>query len=155
MKLVIDRKWKKQKYTISNLFINGEWFCNVLEDKDRGLKDSMSVYEIKCLKQWNTTAIPSGTYKVTLDIISPKFSTKSFYKEVCGGKLPRLLDVKCFDGILIHAGNNEKHSSGCLLVGHNKIKGQLVDSKDTFKALYKRLKEAKVKGEEITIKILE
>ena len=155
MELVVDRKWKKQNYTISNLFIHGEWFCNVLEDKDRGLKDSMPIHEIKCLKQCNTTAIPSGCYKITLDAISPKYSTKHFYKEVCDGKLPRLLDVKCFDGILIHTGNNEKHSSGCLLVGYNKIKGQLVNSKDAFKSLYKRLKEAKTKGEEITIKILE
>lgn len=155
MELVVERKYKKQSYTIGNLYIDGVFFSNTLEDVDRGLDNSMSIERIKELKKPSITAIPTGIYKITLDVISPKFSTKSFYKEVCGGKLPRLLDVKCFDGILIHAGNNEKHSSGCLLVGYNKIKGQLVNSKDTFKALYKRLKEAKTKGEEITIKILE
>ena len=43
MELIVDRKWKKQSYTISNLTIDGKWFCNVLEDKDRSLDSSMSV----------------------------------------------------------------------------------------------------------------
>lgn len=50
MELVVDRKWKKQGYTISNLTIDGKWFCNVLEDTDRGLDDSMSIAEIRKLK---------------------------------------------------------------------------------------------------------
>ena len=108
MELIVDRKWKKQSYTISNLLVDGKWFCNVLEDTDRGLDDSMSVAKIKSLKKSGITAIPSGTYDVTLDVYSPKFGPKSFYKETCNGKLPRLLNVKGFDGILIHAGNTDK-----------------------------------------------
>lgn len=154
MKLLVDRKWKKKNYTISNLFINGKWFCNVLEDLDRGLKDSMSLSEINHLKQKHTTAIPSGTYRITLDVSSPKYSASSFYMQVCNGKVPRLLNVKGFDGILIHAGNTDKDSSGCLLVGNNKIKGQLINSKETFKKLYKILHDSKLKGETITIEIL-
>ena len=94
MELIVDRKWKKQSYTISNLLVDGKWFCNVLEDTDRGLDDSMSVAKIKSLKKSGITAIPSGTYGVTLDVYSPKFGPKSFYKETCNGKLPRLLNVK-------------------------------------------------------------
>ena len=154
MELIVDRKWKKDTYTISNLTIDGKWFSNILEDTDRGLDDSMSVTEIKKLKKPSITAIPRGTYEVTLDITSPKFYTKTFYKQVCNGKVPRLLNVKGFEGILIHAGNSSKDSAGCLLVGVNKVKGQVLNSRETFKELYKLLKDKHDKGEKITIKIL-
>ena len=157
MELIVDRKWKKQSYTISNLTIDGKWFCNVLEDKDRSLDSSMSIAKIRELKRPLITAIPRGTYEITLDIISPKYCTNSFYKQVCNGKVPRLLNVKGFEGILIHVGDGPRGadlSSGCLLCGYNKVKGQLRDGKEVFKKLYSLLKEAKSRGEKITIKIL-
>lgn len=153
MELLIDRKWKKQSYTISNLYIDGKWFCNCLEDADRGLDNSMSEDMIRTLKKPSITAIPRGTYEITLDVVSPKYSKVQFYKDVCNGKVPRLKNVKGFDGILIHAGNTDKDSSGCLLVGQNKVKGQVINSKETFKQLYQLLQDRKNKGEKITIKI--
>lgn len=153
MELLVDRKWKKQSYTMSNLFIDGEWFSNVLEDADRGLDNSMSEDMIRTLKKPSITAIPRGTYEITLDVVSPKYSKVQFYKDVCNGKVPRLKNVKGFDGILIHAGNTDKDSSGCLLVGQNKVKGQVVNSKETFKQLYKLLQDGKSRGEKIVIKI--
>lgn len=156
MELIVDRKWKKQSYTISNLTIDGKWFCNVLEDKDRNLDSSMSVAKIRELKKPSITAIPKGTYEITLDIDSPKFGSKPFYKQVCNGKLPRLLNVKGFEGILIHVGDGPRGadlSSGCLLCGYNKVKGQLRDGKEVFKKLYSLLKEAKSRGEKLTITI--
>ena len=153
MEILIDRKWKKQSYTISNLYINGEWFCNCLEDADRGLDNSMSEDMIRTLKKPSITAIPRGTYEITLDVVSPKYSKVQFYKDVCNGKVPRLKNVKGFDGILIHAGNNDKDSSGCLLVGQNKVKGQVINSKETFKQLYNILQNGKSRGEKITITI--
>lgn len=154
MELIVDRKWKKQTYTISNLTIDGEWFCNVLEDTDRDLDDSMPESKIKRLKKPSITAIPRGTYEITLDVTSPKYSKVSFYKEVCDGKVPRLLNVKGFEGILIHAGNTEYDSSGCLLVGVNLVKGKVLNSRETFKKLFNLLKDKKTKGEKIIIKIL-
>lgn len=154
MELIVDRKWKRQSYTISNLTIDGKWFCNVLEDADRGLDDSMPLAKIKELKKPSITAIPKGTYEITLDVISPRFCTKSFYKQVCNGKLPRLLNVKGFEGILIHAGNTDKDTDGCLLVGMNLEKGKVLKSQETFRKLYKLLKDKHDKGEKITIKIL-
>lgn len=150
MELIVDRKWKKPNYTISNLTINGKWFCNVIEDTDRGLKDTMTLEQIKSIKKPSLTAIPSGKYKVTLDVVSPKFSTNTYYKKVCQGKLPRLLNVKGFEGILIHVGNTEKASAGCLIVGENKVKGQVINSKATFEKLYKELLKDK---NNITIEI--
>lgn len=143
-----------QSYTISNLIIDGETFCQVLEDADRGLDSSMSLDKILELKRPSITAIPRGTYEITLDIVSPRFGSKPFYKEVCDGKLPRLLNVKGFDGVLIHAGNTAEDSAGCLLVGQNKVKGQVINSQATFRELYKLLKDKHDKGEKITIKIL-
>lgn len=154
MELLVDRKWKKQSYTMSNLYINGEWFCNCLEDTDRGLDNSMSEDMIRTLKKPSITAIPRGTYEITLDVISPKYCNNSFYKQVCNGKVPRLLNVKGFEGILIHAGNTDKDSAGCLLVGINLERGKVLKSQETFKELYKLLKDKHDKGEKITIKIL-
>lgn len=156
MELLVDRKWKKQSYTISNLYINGEWFSNVLEDADRGLDNSMSEDMIRTLKKPSITAIPRGTYEITLDVVSPKYSKVQFYKDVCNGKVPRLKNVKGFDGILIHVGDGPRGadlSSGCLLCGYNKVKGQLRDGKEVFKKLYSLLKEAKSRGEKLTITI--
>lgn len=153
MELIVDRKWKKQDYTISNLVINNKVFCQVLEDTDRGLDSSMTLDEILELKKPSITAIPRGTYEITLDTVSPKFGSKPFYKEVCDGKLPRLLNVKGFDGILIHAGNTAKDSAGCLLVGMNLEKGKVLKSQETFRKLYEVLNEAKLRGEDIQITI--
>ena len=153
MELIVDRKWKKQSYTVSNLTIDGKWFCNVLEDADRGLDSSMSIAKIRELKKPSITAIPKGTYEITLDVISPKYCTNSFYKQVCNGKVPRLLNVKGFEGILIHAGNTDKDSAGCLLVGMNLERGKVLKSQETFRKLYKMLSEAKSRGEYIQITI--
>lgn len=153
MELTVKRKYKKQNYTIGNLYVDGKFFSNTLEDTDRGLKDYMTISEILEQKKPSKTAIPSGTYSVTLDVVSPKFGSKPFYKEVCNGKLPRLVNVKGFDGVLIHAGNTAEDSAGCLLVGMNLEKGKVFKSQETFRKLYEVLNEAKLRGEDIQITI--
>lgn len=153
MKITVDRKWKKEDYTIGRMYINGEFFCNTLEDTDRGITQTMDKNILRSRKIPHHTAIPSGIYDITLDVVSPKFSKKTFYKEFCDGKVPRLLNVPGFEGILIHTGSNASHSSGCILVGNNTVKGGLTNSKETFKKLYKILLEAKENGEKITIDI--
>lgn len=152
MKILVKRIAKKATYTIGKLYIDGEFFCNTIEDKDRGLRSDMNLEEIKKIKIPSVTAIPTGTYKITIDVISPKFSKKAAYQYI-GGKLPRLIGVKGFDGILIHQGTTEKDSAGCLIVGKNTIVGKVTQSRATFRALYAKMKEAKERGEEITITI--
>lgn len=149
MKLKLHRHFKGSEYTIGKLYIDGEYFCDTIEDKDRGLFQNMPLQQLKEKKVKHQTAIPTGTYKITLDIQSPKFSQKSQY-DFCKGYLPRLIDVPAFEGILIHIGNKAGDSSGCILVGENKVKGQVINSTNTFKKLYEKLKEA---TEEITIDI--
>lgn len=152
MKLYLKR-YKTPTYCIGKLLIDGVKFCDVLEDTDRGLTQSMSLSEIKKKKVSGKTAIPTGTYEITLNIISPRFSKRRFYQNVCKGRVPRLLNVPGFDGILIHVGNTPAHTQGCLLVGNNIKKGMVLNSMATFKSLYKKLKSAADKGEKITITI--
>lgn len=153
VKLLLKRDHKKAKYTIGNLYLDGKWICNTLEDVDRGLTSTMPLSEIKKKKVYAQTAIPTGTYNITLNVSSGNFGAREFYKNTCNGKLPRLLNVPGFSGILMHCGANQDHSSGCLLVGYNKIKGMLVNSKEAFTKLYNLLKERNLKGESISITI--
>lgn len=152
MNLRLERKWKKADYTVGKLYVDGVLFSDTLEDKDRGLDDSMAAEKIKSIKVAKETAIPTGTYNVTLNVQSPKFKNRAQYA-FCKGYLPRLLNVKGFDGILIHIGNTQYDSAGCILVGENKIVGQVINSTTTFKKLYTVLDAANKKGEKITITI--
>lgn len=154
MKIRVERKWPKATYVIGRLYIDGIFYCNSLEDTDRGLKQTDSLDYIRSRKVANETAIPKGTYKVAMNVTSPKYSASSWYWKLCQGKVPRLLNVPGFDGILIHTGNNPLQTSGCLLVGKNTKVGQLTESKETFKKIYKLMKSAYDNGEEITIEIV-
>lgn len=153
MEIKVDRKWKKEDYTVGRMYINGEFICNTMEDTDRGLDDGMETTQIKAKKIPTRTAIPTGKYKVTLNVTSPKFSKKEYYWNFCKGKVPRLLNVKGFEGILIHCGATATNSAGCILVGDNTVKGRLTNSQARFEQVYAMLKEAQGNNEEITIEI--
>ena len=154
MKLKIDRKWRKSTYTVGILYVDGVRFCETLEDKDRGLFQGDTLSQIKSLKVYGETAIPIGTYTVAMDVLSPKYSAVAWYKDLCVGKMPRLLDVPGFEGILIHPGNTALDSYGCILVGRNTKVGMVTESKATFKKLYKKMRAAHDRGEKITITIV-
>lgn len=154
MKIKVERKWKKETYTIGRLYINGEFFCNTLEDTDRGLKQSDPITTIQKNKVYGETAIPTGKYKIEMNVVSPKYSAVKWYQDLCKGKMPRLLNVPCFEGVLIHPGNTPLDTFGCILVGENKVKGKLINSRETFKNLYKQLRTAADNKEEITIEIV-
>jgi hypothetical protein len=148
MKITVIRGIKQDKYTIGKLYIDGVYFCDTMEDKDRGLTQNTPLSKIKEIKVPKETAIPSGTYKVTLDVVSPKYSVRSAY-QFCGGKVPRLLNVPGYEGILIHIGNYYTDTEGCILVG--KSNGMAVTgSTDIFKKLYEILLQDK---NNITIEI--
>ena len=139
MNIILNRIAKKAKYTIGKLYINDKYFCDTLEDTDRGLTQSMTEQQIVSKKVYGETAIPTGTYRI---IIS--YSNK-FKKQ-----MPLLLNVPGFAGIRIHSGNTEKDSLGCILVGKNKAVGKVLESRDTYSKLFSILQEKKKKE---TIKI--
>lgn len=153
MKLVVERSWPKATYTIGRLFIDGVRFYETLEDKDRMLFKDDPISLIRRTKVYGETAIPRGTYEVRMDIVSPKYAAVTWYKNLCGGRMPRLMDVPGFEGVLIHPGNTAIDTLGCILVGRNTKVGQLTSSRDTFKALYRKMEAAWKRGEKITIEI--
>ena len=154
MKIKVERRWPKATYTIGRLYLDGLYYCNTLEDADRGLKQTDSLNYILSRKVYGETAIPKGTYNVSMNKTSPKYSAVAWYWNLCKGKMPRLQDVPGFDGILIHPGNDPLDTLGCILVGKNTKVGKLTESKACFKEVYKRLKDAYDRGEEITIEIV-
>lgn len=156
MEVLVYRKYKKPDYTVGRISIDGELIANTLEDTDRGLDDGMEDWQIKNKKIPNRTAIPTGRYEVEMDVVSPRFSQKQFYMDVCQGKVPRIKNVKGFDGILLHCAdgpNGHNLVSGCIGVGLNTIRGGLTDGKRIFKEIYAKLKDAHNRGETIYITI--
>lgn len=140
MKLTLKRIAKKDTYTVGKLYIDGVYFCDTIEDKDRGLYQKQDIQELKKIKVPSKTAIPTGIYKISLNIVSPKYSTKKIYQEICKGKVPRLLNVPGYEGVLIHIGNTAEDSAGCILVGQNKVVGKVINSTETFRKLYNKIK---------------
>jgi hypothetical protein len=128
MKLKVVRENKNDVCTIGSLFINDVFFCYTLEDKDRGLKQSDSFLFIQAKKIFGLTAIPSGFYKLTVNQ-SPKFKRM----------LPRILEIKGFDGVLLHRGNTADHSLGCILIGYKKGHNSIFESTKAETDLVNRL----------------
>ena len=160
MKLKLRRIARREEYTIGHLLMkdkqNGEWvkLCDTLEDKDRGLDQSMSEANIARLKVKGKTAIPTGTYEIVMDVVSPKFLKKPQYKAFCGGKIPRFKYVKGFRGVCMHSGVDQDSTEGCPIVGENKVIGKVVNSWATFKRIYPLLQRAANNGERIMIDVV-
>ena len=141
MRLTLRRIANRGTYCIGKLYINGKYFCDTLEDVDRGLNSAMTEEEIKDLKIKGETAIPVGIYKVLITY-SPKYKRN----------MPLIANVKGYLGIRIHSGNTAKDTEGCILVGKNTKVGMVTDSRNTYNALFKRLQQ---KGSnDITIEIM-
>ena len=85
MEILVKRIAKKPKYTIGKMYIDGQYICDTLEDADRGLNQNMSLEEIKNKKVYGETAVPTGTYKVDMNTVSPKFKSRTWAKPY-GGK---------------------------------------------------------------------
>lgn len=141
MELKLQRIARKETYTIGRLYVDGVRFCDTIEDKDRGLRQDLPLSVNIKRKVKNETAIPTGRYRVTMGVKSPKMSQRPAY-DFCKGYVPRLINVPAFEGILIHIGNTAKDSAGCILVGENKVVGKVINSTETFHRLYDALKKA-------------
>ena len=152
MELTLKRIALRDAYTIGKLYINGTYFCDTCEDKARDLNKDGDLNDVGEGKVYGKTAIPYGRYEITMKVQSPKYSQRASYAW-CKGYLPRLLKVPHFEGILIHSGNDATHSAGCILVGENKVKGQVINSMATLKRLVPMLKHASDNNEKIWITI--
>ena len=143
MKLQVKRIFLGEEYTIGKLsYYDGlKWvyFCDTMEDKVRDLNKN-SKFDNGEVKVYGKTAIPYGNYKMVIEW-SPKFQMN----------LPLLIDGNSFEYIRIHAGNTAEDSHGCILVGFNKEKGKVLDSKKTLNSLLQLLKDSKDAEHEIEI----
>ena len=130
MELKLIRTKSNKEYTEGKLYINGVYFCDTLEDKDRGLLQSMSVDTIKAIKVYKETCIPYGKYKVILSM------SKRF-----GKVMPELLNVKGFTGVRIHNGVDKNSTLGCVIIGKKWQDGKVTKSRDTFAKLMQILQQ--------------
>ena len=147
MELILERIAKRKTYTIGRLYIReqvmdeylpgteDQYFCDTLEPTWRD-------YEHGAYKVKGRSAIPEGRSAVVISW-SPKFKAW----------LPILLGVPKFKGIRIHAGNTSEDTEGCILVGKNRLVGQVLDSRIWLHRLKQKITEAKGRGEPVWITI--
>lgn len=130
MELKVIRRRFLPDRTIGDLYIDGNLFCQVMEDQVRPAGEKVP----------GQTAIPAGRYEVRLT-----YSTR--FRKV----LPQLMRVPMFEGIRIHPGNGPADTEGCLLLG--KEQGDIVaHSRDTFNDFMDLLESVKTEPVYITIK---
>lgn len=134
MKLQLKRIALQDTYTIGKLYVDGEYFCDTIEDKVRDLNKN-GVFDNGEVKVKGKTAIPYGQYEIAW-AYSQRFKRYT----------PRLLNVNSFDGVLIHAGNTAQDTEGCIILGQNKIKGKVINSREFVNKLYPIIKNACQKG---------
>ena len=132
--------------TIGKLTMSGRYECWVLEDQHRDVK-------VK-----GDTRIPAGRYEIKLRAAGrihenylQKFGTE-FHK----GTL-HLQDVPNFQYILIHIGNTEKDTEGCLLTGKSySVSGGhflLQNSTAAYKELYAIIRDELLSGVRVFISV--
>lgn len=146
LKLTLQRVAKEPAYTIGKLFIEGHRFCDSVEDRVRELHDLNEDGDFDDKgegKVYGETAIPEGTYRLTL-------SMSNRFKRV----LPELHDVPGFSGVRIHSGNTAEDSHGCIIVGVNDKKGWVSRSRNYETALVAKLQQCITDGFAVQITIL-
>jgi hypothetical protein len=146
MKWILKRIARKKGYTIGKLYLrppregagrreqDDRYICDTMEPQWRDLKHGEE-------KVNGETAIPEGTYAVAIT------RSEHFHEY-----LPIVLGVPHFSGIRIHAGNSPADTRGCILVGENKQKGRLLNSREAL-LIIKSLSNSRAEGEGIKIEI--
>jgi len=149
MKLIVLRFSSEADSTHGLLFehtgVGKKFLCYTLEDERRALKVR------------GETRVPAGTYKIELRKeggFHERYTKK--YPGIHRGML-HVTDVPNFEYILIHTGNTDEHTAGCLLVGDSQENNQLLPdgfigkSVNAYKRIYPRIASAIANGEEVTI----
>ena len=145
MKLQVVRTQFGTDATNGLLFINGQFECYTLED------------QYQAVKVMHETCIPEGKYDIKFRTVGG-FHSK--YKERYGAAhygMLHLQDVPNFTYILIHAGNTDEHTSGCLIVGETQQDLDLSDdgfighSGVAYSKLYNKVAKELLLGKSVTI----
>ena len=141
-----EEKIKFNGLTFGEFYINGKKMCETLEDESRAVKVP------------GETRIPAGEYDVELKP-SSRFDSdyiKRFGKDFHKGML-WIKNVPGFEGVLIHIGNSEKDTAGCILVGMIKdyANGKVLESAVAYKKIYSIISKALLNKEKVRIKIVD
>ena len=140
MILNLKRRPSDDHRTHGDLYIDGEWQCHTLEDVVR--EDPNPSTPHNEAKIHGQTAIPSGRYRVTFEN-SPRFGPETL----------TLHDVPGFTHIRIHAGNTEKDTEGCILVGKIRANASILHSRVALEELKNVVAEAMDRGELVWMEI--
>ena len=149
MKLKLVRISSQADSTSGVLFINDKFACYTLEDEQRDVK----VY--------GETAIPLGTYDIKFRNVGGFHDRyKKRFTGLHVGML-ELQDVPNFQFILIHCGNTDENTAGCILLGDSQENNLLMPdgfigkSTQAYKRVYKQISDELVKGNKVTIEIVD
>ncbi len=140
MEVIVKNPVKTNSTTISRCYIEGVQQCFILEDKDRGLTQTMPLWRIKLIKIFGKTAIPAGRYQVIVNY------SQRFKKD-----MPLLVNVPGYEGVRIHPGNSEFQTEGCLLPGTSTSTDWINESVKAFEPLFKKIKDAIASGQKVFI----
>lgn len=144
MEIKVQRVLSNKEETLGIMYLNGVPFCWTIEDQKQ---------DKKVMKE---TRIPEGVYEI-------KLRTEGGHHEKYAKQFPaihkgmlELQNVKDFQFILIHIGNTEKDTDGCILVGDAPVLGEklsIVQSTVAYEKMYKRVISCLDAKEKVTIKI--
>ena len=156
MKITVKRVARKSTYTVGKVSIDGKYFCDSLEDTDRGVTQVMPFTStVGANGYWVTqgdgiiekvygkTAIPTGLYDAC-----------SYYWEKYKCYVVMLLRVPGFTGILMHNGMTADHSEGCVLLGKNNVVGRLDGNRIYMDALAVRVMACEKRGEKVQVEVV-
>lgn len=133
-------------FTQGIMCVNGKFQCYTLEPfvypEVLSLRDFKAQKEVEKSYRKRYLACPSGIYDLTLKVASPLYVSKSWSRLFNGGFMPRVL-TSSHDGLLIHPGNYDTDTKGCVLVGSTFNDHGVYNSIQTFKILYTKLKSFK------------
>ena len=134
MIITVKRESESTEWTQGKLYIDDVYECYTLEDQ----------YQAK--KVMGETRIPAGAYKVKLREFGghhDKYKVKfpDFHK----GML-QIMDVPGFHDILIHIGNTDADTKGCILVGKGYLNGKITESTKAYIDFYKKVVKAASEG---------
>ena len=143
-KFILQRSYYNDSYTIGRLSFDGEYLCDTLEPPSLHLSQTDDTQKILNAKQQGYRAIPQGVYELAITY-SPRFRQR----------LPLLLNVPCFEGIRIHAGNYPRDAQGCVLPGWNTKKGMVTGSREALARIMAKIQSYSRKDEGVSIEVRE
>ena len=137
MRIIVYRTFLAEGFTL------GRMYFDTADGKPRYVCDTLEP-QVRQKKMAGMTAIPEGTYKISLR-----------YSQKFGKQMPFLVGVSGFSGIMIHPGNHVKHTQGCILVGEllSKNRGIIQKSADTFRRVLGDIRSYYRNMEDVSITI--